>query len=209
MRCCGPTSGPAASWGGPGRIRTRPSMHRAASAPRLLRECDDESRSIRSFPRRRSRWQPLAGLGGPPRRRRPGLQRHGVDHPRVPPGALIAGSATGHREGSCPPEPRERIGDPRTSGVAGRSRVFPTAKRFSPPEQIAKIARFGLIDRRIGGVTSRLDALCTFVTIDLQTVTSYGVCHVVITSWAEKPSSWRGFAVKFVEARHRMIFRDQ
>jgi hypothetical protein len=28
------------------------------------------------------------------------------------------------------------------------------------------LARVGLIDRRIRGATSRLDALCTFVTID-------------------------------------------
>ena len=48
-------------------------------------------------------------------------------------------------------------------------------------------ARFGLIDRSIRGVTWRPDALCTFVTIDSRTVTSYGVCHVLITSWAEMP----------------------
>jgi hypothetical protein len=28
------------------------------------------------------------------------------------------------------------------------------------------VARFGVIDRRIRGVTSRLDALCTLVTLD-------------------------------------------
>ena len=39
----------------------------------------------------------------------------------------------------------------------------------------------------IRGVTWRPDALCTFVTIDSLTVTSYGVCHVLITSWAEMP----------------------
>ena len=50
-----------------------------------------------------------------------------------------------------------------------------------------KVARFGLIDRRIRGVTSRLDVICTFVTIDSRTVTSYGVCRVLITSWAEIP----------------------
>jgi len=67
----------------------------------------------------------------------------------------------------------------------------------------------GLIDRRIRGVTSRLDVYCTFVTIDSWTVTSYGVCRVLITSWAEIPWAWRGFAGKVVEARHRMMFRDQ
>jgi len=34
------------------------------------------------------------------------------------------------------------------------------------------LARLGLIDRSIGGVTSRLDAICTLVTIDPRTVTS-------------------------------------
>jgi hypothetical protein len=47
--------------------------------------------------------------------------------------------------------------------------------------------RVGLIDRRIRGVTSRLDVICTFVAIDSRTVTSYGVCRVLITSWAEIP----------------------
>ncbi len=31
---------------------------------------------------------------------------------------------------------------------------------------VVPAARFGLIDRRIRGVTSRLDSLCAFVTID-------------------------------------------
>ena len=40
-------------------------------------------------------------------------------------------------------------------------------------------------DRRIRGITSRLDIICTFVAIASRTVTSYCVCRVLISSWAE------------------------
>jgi hypothetical protein len=50
-----------------------------------------------------------------------------------------------------------------------------------------RVARVGRIDRRFQGLTSRLDVLCRFVTINSWTVTSYGVCRVLITSWAEIP----------------------
>ena len=74
-------------------------------------------------------------------------------------------------------------------------RILTTGDRFwschvlaaSIIRRLAHLACFGLIDRSIRGVTWRPDALCTFVTIDSRTVTSYGVCHVLITSWAEMP----------------------
>jgi len=73
-----------------------------------------------------------------------------------------------------------------TSAHAGLSR-FNVSSAAAARELCRSRARVGLIDRRILGVTSRLDALYTFVTIDSQTVISYGVCRVLITSSAEMP----------------------
>jgi hypothetical protein len=50
-----------------------------------------------------------------------------------------------------------------------------------------RLARVGLIDRRIREVTARLAALCTFVTTNRDQLppTVYG--RVLITRWAEIP----------------------
>ena len=83
--------------------------------------------------------------------------------------ALIAGD-----------EPRSRQGREEVCCTKGSAK--PVDHRVVPP---ILLRAFGLIDRRIRGVTSCLDVLCTFVTVDSRTVTSYGVYCVLITSLAE------------------------
>ena len=72
-----------------------------------------------------SRRRPLAGLGGPPGRRRPGLQRHGVDHPRDPHGTLIADARRGPVEGSEPLEVFQGVRPLRAPPGIGREPPYP------------------------------------------------------------------------------------
>jgi hypothetical protein len=46
------------------------------------------------------------------------------------------------------------------------------------------VARVGLIDRRIGEVTSRLDLICTVFTLNTCTVTAVENCYAGGQEWA-------------------------